>query len=146
MADPLKTIQVSEEEDHYTHISSLLQSTEVQELQGILQQNQDVFAWAQSDMTGIHPMVASHRLNTLATSRLVQQKIRRFHPDRQKIIQNEIEKLLAAGFIREVKYPEWLANVVMVPKKEGKWLVCVDYTNLNNACPKDNFLLPRIDR
>lgn len=128
------------------HISSLLQLTEVQELQGILQQNQDVFAWAQSDMTGIHPMVASHQLHTLATSSPVQQKIQRFHPNRQKIIQNEIEKLLAAGFIREVKYPEWLANVVMVPKKEGKWRVCVDYTNLNNACPKDNFSLPRIDQ
>ncbi|RVW28621.1 Transposon Ty3-I Gag-Pol polyprotein [Vitis vinifera] len=46
----------------------------------------------------------------------------------------------------EVDYPEWLANVVVVPKKEGKWRVCVDYTNLNNACPKDSFPLPRIDQ
>ena len=48
------------------------------------------------------------------------------------------------GFIREVKYPEWLANVVVVPKKGGKWRVCVDYTDLNDACPKDSFPLPRI--
>lgn len=56
-----------------------------------------------------------------------------------------MEKLLAAGFVREVEYPEWLANVGVVPKKEGKWRVCVDYTNLNDACPKDSFPLLRID-
>ena len=53
-----------------------------------------------------------------------------------------MEKLLEAGFIREVEYPEWLANVVVVPKKGRKWRVCVDYTNLNDACPKDSFPLP----
>ena len=73
-------------------------------------------------------------------------KVRRFHPDRHKIIQNDVEKLLAVRFIREVDYPEWLANVVVVPKKEGKWRVCVDYTNLNDTYPKDSFPLPRIDQ
>ena len=53
---------------------------------------------------------------------------------------------MKAGFIREVKYPEWLANVVLVPKKGGKWRVCVDYTDLNDVCPKDNFPLPWIDQ
>ena len=57
-----------------------------------------------------------------------------------------MDKLLEAGFIIEVDYPDWLANVVVVPKKEGKWRVCVDYTNLNNACPKDSFPLPQIDQ
>ena len=93
-------------------------------------------------MIGIHPSVAFHRLNILPSSRPVRKKVRRFHPDRQKIIRDEVDKLLEAGFIREVEYPDWLANVVVVPKKEGKWLVCIDYTNLNNACPKDNFPLP----
>ena len=64
----------------------------------------------------------------------------------QKIIRDEVDKLLEAGFIREVEYPDWMANVVVVPKKEGKWRVCVDYTNLNNACLKDSFPLPRIDQ
>ena len=49
-------------------------------------------------------------------------------------------------FIREVKYPEWLANVMVISKKGGKWRVCVDYTDLNEACPKDSFPLPRIDQ
>ena len=58
----------------------------------------------------------------------------------------EVEKLLAAGFIREVYYPKWLANVVMVKKSNGKWKMCVDFTDLNNACTKDSFPLPRIDQ
>ena len=58
----------------------------------------------------------------------------------------EVEKLLTAGFIREVYYPEWLANVVIVKKSNGKWRMCVDFTNLNNACPNDSFPFPRIDQ
>ena len=106
---------------------------ETQSMQNILRRNHDIFAWTHSDMKGIHPSIASHRLNVFPAARPVRQKIRRFHPDRQEVIWNEIDKLLEAGFIREVSYPDWLANVVVVPKKEGKWRVCVDYTNLNNV-------------
>ena len=59
---------------------------------------------------------------------------------------DEVNKLLAANFIREVHYPEWLANVVMVKKANGKWRMCVDFIDLNQACPKDSFPLPRIDQ
>ncbi|RVW21061.1 Transposon Ty3-I Gag-Pol polyprotein [Vitis vinifera] len=145
-ADPLQTIQISEEGTHLTYISSLLTPEETRNIQDALRQSHDVFAWAHSDMKGIHPSIVSHRLNVLPTARLVRQRVRRFHPDRQKIIREEIEKFLEAEFIREVEYPDWLANVVVVPKKEGKWRVCVDYTNLNNACPKDSFPLPQIDQ
>ena len=58
----------------------------------------------------------------------------------------EVEKLLTAGFIREVYYPEWLANIVMVKKSNGKWHMCVEFTDFNCACPKDNFPFPRIDQ
>ena len=57
----------------------------------------------------------------------------------------EVRKLLEAGFIREVYYPDWLVNVVMVKKNNGKWRMCVDFTDLNRACPKDNYPLPQID-
>ena len=57
----------------------------------------------------------------------------------------EVRKLLVAGFIREVYYPDWLANVVMVKKSNGKWMMCVDFMDLNRACPKDNYLLLQID-
>ena len=119
---------------------------ETQSMQNALRRNHDIFAWAHADMKGIHPSITSHRLNVFPTTRPVRQKIRRFHPDRQKIIRIEIDKLLEAGFIKEIDYPDWLTNVVVVPKKEGKWRVCIDYTNLNNACPKDSFPLPRIDQ
>jgi hypothetical protein len=56
-----------------------------------------------------------------------------------------VQKLLQAGFIREVDYPEWLANVVLVKKSTGKWIMCVDFTELNRACPKDSFSLPWVD-
>ena len=72
--------------------------------------------------------------------------MRVFAPERNKAIMDEMNKLLAAKFIREVYYPEWLANVVMVKKANGKWRMCVDFTDLNQAYPKDSFLLPRIDQ
>ena len=97
-------------------------------------------------MIGINPTVASHKLNIIPVARTIRHKVRRFHPNLHKIIQTEVDNLLRAGFIREVKYLEWLANVVVVPKKWGKWRVCVDYTDLNEACPKDSFPLPRIDQ
>ena len=97
-------------------------------------------------MPGISPIHASHKLNVAPSAKLIKQKVRRFQPDRHLVIQTEVDNLLHNGFIRVVKYPEWLANVVVVPKKGNKWRVCVDYTNLNDACPKDNFPLPRIDQ
>ncbi|KAL6344362.1 hypothetical protein AAG906_039618 [Vitis piasezkii] len=146
VADPLQAIQISEEGTHLTYISSLLTPEETRNIQDALRQSHDVFAWAHSNMKGIHPSIVSHKLNVLPTARPVRQRVRRFHPDRQKIIQDEIDKLLEVGFIKEVEYSDWLANVVVVLKKEGKWRVCVDYTNLNNACPKDSFPLPQIDQ
>ena len=108
--------------------------------------NTDVFAWNHSDMTGIKPVNASHKLNVLPSARPIRQKVRRFHPDNHQIIQAEVDNLLKAGFTREVKYTEWLTNVVVVPKKRGEWRVCVDYTDLNDACPKDSFpVTPRPD-
>ena len=90
-------------------------------------------------------MLASHKQNIIPAAKPVRQKVRRFHLDHYKIIQTEVDNLLRPGFIKEVKYPEWLANVVVVPKKGGKRRVCVDYTDLNKACPKDSFPMSRID-
>ena len=97
-------------------------------------------------MTRINPVNASHKLNFLPSARPIRQKVRRFHPDNHQIIKAEVDNLLKVGFIREVKYPEWLASVVVVPKRGGKWRVCVDYMDRNDACPKDSFPLPRIDQ
>ena len=68
-----------------------------------------------------------------------------FAQERDKAIAEEVRKLLEAGFIQEVYYPDWLVNVVMVKKPNGKWRMCVDFMDLNRACPKDSYPLPRID-
>ena len=110
-----------------------------------LRSNKDVFAWSHEDMPGINPSIISHRLNIDPSLRLVKQKRRVFTLERNDAIMEEVDKLLTANFIREVFYPDWLVNVVMVKKNTGKWRMCVDFTDLNKACPKDSFLLPRID-
>ena len=96
-------------------------------------------------MPGIDPSVIVHRLNVNPASSPIRQKKRVFTQERDKAIVEEVRKMLEAGFIREVYYPDWLANVVMVKKANGKWRMCVDFTDLNRACPKDNYPLPRID-
>jgi hypothetical protein len=110
-----------------------------------LRANADIFAWSPSDMPGIPREVAEHSLDILPHSRVVQQWLRRFDEERRRAIGVELQKLLEAGFIKEVFHPTWLANPVLVKKKNGKWRMCVDYTSLNKACPKVPFL-PRIDQ
>jgi len=68
-----------------------------------------------------------------------------FRPRKGKAIAKEVRKLLEVDFIREVYYAEWLANMVMVKKANGKWRMCLDFTDLNKACLKDSYPLPRID-
>ena len=143
--DPLEAVAL-EGSEKFTYVSTLLSSEEKEQLRRVLLGNADVFIWSHLDMAGISLTLASHKLNIIATTKPVRQKIRRFHPNRHQIIQTEVDNLLSVGFIREVKYHEWLANVVVVPKKGGKWWVYVDYKDLNEACPKDSFPLPRIDK
>jgi len=87
-----------------------------------------------------------HHLAIHLGARPVQKKIRRQVPERQDFIRDQVRKMLEAGFIWEVIHPEWLANPVVVPKANGKLRMCVDYTELNKACPKHPFPLPRIDQ
>ena len=96
-------------------------------------------------MGGIDPAIITHRLNVSPSFKLVNQKSRSFAPERQKAINEEVGKLLQAGAIREVEYLEWLANVVLIKNANEKWRLCIDFTDVNRACPKDSFSLPRID-
>ena len=97
-------------------------------------------------MPGVPREVIEHRLAVRPGARPVRQKVRRQAPERQAFIREEVARLLEAGFIREVIHPEWLANPVVVPKANGKLRMCIDYTDLNKACPKDPYPLPRIDQ
>jgi hypothetical protein len=97
-------------------------------------------------MPGIPREVAEQSLDILPHSRAVQQRMCCFDEERRRAIRVELRKLLEAVFIKEVFHPTWLANPILVKKKNGKWQMCVDYTSLNKACPKVPFPLPRIDQ
>ena len=114
--DPLESILISGP-SKCAYVSSLMSKEERERLQQILQANADVFALTHSDMIGISPMHASHKLNVVSFAIPVRQRVRRSHPDRHQVIQAEVDNLLKVWFIREVRYPEWLANVVVVLRK-----------------------------
>ena len=111
-----------------------------------LRKSIDVFAWSHDDMPRIDPSVITHQLNVYPFSKPVRQKKRVFASERDKAIKEKVQKLTTAQFIKEVYYSDWLANVVIVKKANGKWRICVDFTDLNKACPNDSYHLPRIDQ
>ena len=144
-SEELEPMSLDDDPEHLAYIGSKLAKDLKGLLTQFLRQNRDVFAWTQADMGGIDPAVITHRLNTNPFFKPIKQKRRSFAPERQKAINEEVGKLLQAGAIREVEYPEWLANVVLIKKANCKWRHCIDFTDINKACPKESFPLPRID-
>ncbi|XP_056862280.1 uncharacterized protein LOC130509965 [Raphanus sativus] len=135
-SDPSKSVRVG----------AFLPDEMQQKILEFLKQNLSSFAWTMSDMKGIDLAITTHELNVDPNFKPIRQKRRKLGPERSKAVAEEVERLLGAGSITEVRYPEWLANPVVVKKKNGKWRVCVDFTDLNKACPKDSYPLPSIDR
>ena len=95
---------------------------------------------------GVDLSLICQYLNVNPSSIPKKQPSQRPSKEHANTVRDEVMKLKKAGAIKKVFYPEWLANTVVVRKKTGKWRVCVDFTDLNKVCPKDPFLLPRIDR
>ena len=93
-------------------------------------------------MSGVRRELAEHTLNIDPKYKPVRQFLRRFNKERRKAIGEEVARLLAVGFIIEVFHPEWLANLVLVLKKNGNGRMCVEYTDLNKACPANPFSPP----
>ena len=118
---------------------------EGEEIAAVISRHLDAFAWTAADMPGIDPDFLCHHLTMDAKVRPVRQRRRKFNEERCLVVKEETQKLLSVGHIREIQYPEWLANVVLVKKANGRWRMCVDFTNLNKACPKDLYPLPNID-
>ena len=104
-----------------------------------------MFAWSYEDIPGLNPSIVQHHLPILPYARPVKKKLRRLHPRWSLQVKEEIKKQLSIRFLSVVEYPKWLANVVLVLKKDGKVRVCVDFRDLNKASPKDDFPLPQID-
>ena len=141
----LEQVQLDDQPEYLAYIGSKLAEDVKDLLIRFLKKNMEVFAWKQEDMGGIDPTVITHKLNVAPSFKPVKHKRRSFAPKRQKAINEEVSKLLQDRAIREVDYPDWLANVVLVKKANDKWRLCIDFIDVNRACPKDSFPLPQID-
>ncbi|KAK8935545.1 hypothetical protein KSP39_PZI013055 [Platanthera zijinensis] len=115
------------------------------EIAACLQENVDIFAWSAAEMPGIDADVACHRLNHDPSVAPVRQRQRKSATTLAEPIWEEVRKLLEAGFVSEIQYPGWVSNVVMVKKSGGGWRLCIDFSMLNKACPKDCYPLHQID-
>ncbi|XP_057432163.1 uncharacterized protein LOC130724914 [Lotus japonicus] len=143
---PLEETKQVQVKDKFLKIGSGLTTEQEDRLITLLGDNLDLFAWTINDVPGIDPKVITHKLAIRPGATPVIQPRRRMSEEKNKAVQLETEKLIKARFIREVQYPTWLANVVMVKKANGKWRMCTDYTSLNKVCPKDSYPLPNVDK
>ncbi|KAM1656066.1 hypothetical protein ACFX2K_008255 [Malus domestica] len=155
-AEELEKVPISRDHpDRMVNIGTTLSPPIRLALISFFKENTEVFAWSYEDMPSISPNVICHRLSIDPKIKPVRQKRRSYDAERYEAMKAEVEKLKGIGFVREVNYPTWVANVVLVRKNPTKeslslqkvlWRMCVDYTDLNKGCPKDSFPLPLIDR
>ncbi|KAK9049882.1 hypothetical protein SSX86_031149 [Deinandra increscens subsp. villosa] len=131
--------------DQKIQIGSDIQGSVRHQLFDLLKENVNVFAWQPSDMTGVPRDLSEHCLNVCPDRKPYHQHKRGMDAERAAVVKEEVDKLLEAGILREVQYPAWLANPVLVKKPDGSWRMCIDFKDLNNACPKDCYPLPEID-
>ena len=114
--------------DRQVTISAALEPEEECELLEFLNKNKDVFAWSASDLRGVSRDIIEHKLDIDPKIKPKKQKLRKMSDDKVAAVKAEVQRLLDAKVIREVKYPTWLANTVPVKKKNGKWRMCIDFT------------------
>ena len=149
MGPTLKTINLSNDENsRLIKIGLTLNEKEKKDLQELLMEFQEVFAWSYEDMPRIDPEIAQHHIDTHDHMVPVKQNLRRMRIECLLKIKEEVTKKLKVGFmgfIKLIHQAEWTTNVIPVPKKVGKVRKCMDFRDLNKACQKDDFPLPHID-
>ena len=101
--------------------------------------------WSAYEAPRVNPEFICHDLNVSSKATPKKQLPRRLSKEHVEVVKDKVRKLKQTRAIKEVFYPEWLANTVVARKKSGKWRVCVDFIDINKACPKDSFPVPRID-
>nr|GEV67263.1 reverse transcriptase domain-containing protein [Tanacetum cinerariifolium] len=152
-AKGIKTVFLTHESNKIKEgIKKLLEHFK-EKLQDLLRTNADVFSWTHSDMTGIprtimikgKPFKTEHNLNEYSHIKLIKQKRRGLGPDHNTSACKEVEELAKAGILQKVKHQTWVANTVMLKKSDEGWRMCVDFTSINKACPKDCYPLLEID-
>jgi len=144
--EDVEVLDLSEgDEKKEVKIGTSMKKEVKEELCVLLKEFRDVFAWSYNDMPGLDTDIVQHKLPLKPECPPVRQKLRRMKPEMSLKIKEEVQKQFDAGFLAVAKYPQWVANIVPVPKKDGKVRMCVDYRDLNRASLKDNFPLPHID-
>uniref|UniRef100_A0A2N9HTF4 Reverse transcriptase domain-containing protein n=1 Tax=Fagus sylvatica TaxID=28930 RepID=A0A2N9HTF4_FAGSY len=133
------------EEPREVKIGTRCTTEQKEALIALLREFHEIFAWSYQDMPGLDTDIVVHKIPLKPECKPVKQALRRMKPEVILKIKEEVEKQLKAGFLSTVTYSDWVANIVPVPKKDGKVRMCVDYRDLNRASPKDNFPLPHID-
>nr|XP_025611672.1 uncharacterized protein LOC112705026 [Arachis hypogaea] len=132
----LEKFTIGDEGEKFTFVNKNLPHELKEPLIEMIRANRDLFAWTPADMPGIDPKVISHHLAVKPEARPVAQRRRKMSAERAEEVAKQTAGLLEAGFIREVDYSTWLSNVVLVKKHNGRWRMCVDYSDLNKACPQ----------
>ena len=144
--EDLERVVIGDDLERFFQIGTQIPLLEKEQLVDLLKRNVDVFAWDAYEAPELDPKFICHHLNVNPSITPKRQRPRRPSKEHLEAVKCEVTKLKQAGAIKEVFYPQWLANTMVVKKKTGKWQVCVDFTDLNRACPKDPFPMPRIDQ
>jgi hypothetical protein len=132
--------------DRAVTIGAHLTPEQENELIRFLNKNKDIFAWSAKDLQGVDRDIIEHTLETSEKIPPKKQRLRKLSEEKVKAVEAKVQRLQDAKVIREVWYPVWLANTVLVKKKNRKWRMCVDFTDLNKACKKHDFPLERVDK
>jgi hypothetical protein len=141
-----KKVYLDDMPDRAVTTGAHLNPEEEKELIQFLNKNKDVFARSAKDLQGVDRDIIEHALETDEKIAPKKQKLRKMSEEKVKAVEAEVQRLQDTKVIREVKYPVWLASTVPVKKKNGKLRMCVDFTDLNKACKKDDFPLERVDK
>ena len=144
--EDLVKVTIGDDPKKFFQIGSQLPQQEREELIEFFKQNIDVFSWNTYEAPRVDPEFICHHLNVNPLIAPKKQPPRRPSKEHAEVVWKEMARLKQVMAIKEVFYPEWLVNTVVVKKKSGKWRVCVDFTDLNKACPKDPFPMPKIDQ
>ena len=144
--EELEKITIDNDDKKYFQVGVQLPPRGKEDLVTFLKKNVDVFVWSAYKAFGVDPNFIYHHLNVNSSITPRKQPPRRSSKEHSDAVKEEVVKLKRARAIKEMFYLEWLANTVVVKKKNKKWRVCVDFTDLNKACPKDPFSIARIDQ
>ncbi|KAH9304575.1 hypothetical protein KI387_008979, partial [Taxus chinensis] len=127
-------------------IGQSLDATEQEAFTSFLRDHSDAFAWSYVDMPGIDPKIMVHNIVTIPDAKPIKQKLWKMHPRIALLVKEELQCLLLVSFILPIDYPQWISNIVPIMKVTGGLCICIDFHDLNLACPKDDFPLPGIDQ